>query len=102
MKRGINFYETFFLLLLACKAMQIRFFGVVPSWLEVFAPLGYWAIMACVGLLSAMFGWQDRIKFIFWKWAANKKAREAGKTAAKDMKQYLNKTANPGQAYDTK
>jgi hypothetical protein len=102
MKRGINFYETFFLLLLACKAMQIRFFGVVPSWLEVLAPLALWALMSIAGLLAAMFSWEDRTKFILWKWAANKKAREAGKTAAKDMKQYLNKTANPGQAYDTK
>lgn len=98
MKRGLNFYEALFLALLVIKGTETRFFGGVPSWLEVFAPLVLWAVFAALGVLASIYNLEERVRFLFWKRMVTKKAKDAGAKASKNMNEFLK--SNPGQFYD--
>lgn len=102
MNKGVTFLQALFLILFACKGLQLRLFGHVPSWLVVASPFLFSIIYDGLEAYFKSRNVSERLRFFLWKRMVNKKAKDAGKTAAKDMKQYLNKTANPGQAYDTK
>jgi hypothetical protein len=102
MKRGLNFSEAFFLVLFTCKGLGVPLFGHVVSWFIVFAPFLLAVIFTGVEGMNSMKGWTDRIRFFLWRRMATKKAKDAGKAAAKSMNDFLKNSANPGQAYDTK
>ena len=99
MKRGLNFYEAFFLILFICKATETKLFGHVPSGFIVFSPFFIAALYDIIERkLSAK---AQRLRFAVWKFFTNRKAAKARKIAAKDMETFLkSKSANPGQAYD--
>lgn len=100
MKRGINFYEALFLVLLICKATETRLFGHVPSLFVVFSPFLLAAVYDIIERWLKVKNIPNRIAFYFWKLFVNRKANKARKTAVKEMDSYLKKSANPGQVYD--
>lgn len=101
MKRTFNIFDGLFLLALYFKLTGT---GLVVCWPAVFLPYLLEGALAIVSAFSGLFGWADRVKYWFWKFALNRRVDKAGDKARKFMddkfKEGQARSGNPGRFID--
>lgn len=83
MKRQLNIFDGLFLMALYFKITNT---GLVLCWAAVFIPYYTEAALGVITAYSRLFGWGDRIKYWFWKWAMDRGVKRAGEKAREYMK----------------
>jgi hypothetical protein len=99
MKRGINFYEAFFLFLLYFKATNTTFFGSVPSLFFVAAPLLWQEAVRIVKIIIEGKAWDKQFEFWIWKTLLSRKIKKKSNGVQRSMG-INHKSANPGRYTD--